>query len=90
MEQKKESTKATSGGSHSQVSTPDAEKCQYRALTGVQFSCRITQNFSNSAAAKAQPAEKAKAASTATLCHSQPNISEAGNSITPAVRLNQP
>lgn len=75
MEQKNESTNATSGGSHSQVSTPEEEKCQYRALTGIQLSYRITQNFNNSAAAKAQPAEKANAASTATPCHSQPNTS---------------
>lgn len=51
---------------------------------------RITQNFSSNAASSAQMAESPKAASTDTLCQSPPNRIEAGSSMKPVVRLNQP
>ena len=49
-----------------------------------------TQNLSKAAASMAQPAPKPNAASGLKDCHSQPNSSDAGSSIRPAVRLNQP
>ena len=47
-------------------------------------------NFSRSAARRAQVAEAAKAVWGLNVCHSQPNRSDAGRSMAPLVRLNQP